>query len=86
VVCAEVCHAKCRELCGCNPAILQNVTANYIKATDSTQASLSLSVLDVMEGDAYQSAALSGTIQELGVMPVNRTEAGIPVYQTVMRN
>jgi hypothetical protein len=39
-----------------------------------------------MEGDAYQCAALSGTIQELGVMPVKLTEAGIPVYQTVMRD
>jgi hypothetical protein len=32
-----------------------------------------------MTGDAYQYAALSGTMQELGVMPVKRTAAGIPV-------
>ena len=32
-----------------------------------------------MKGDAYQSVALSSTMQELGVMPVKRTTAGIPV-------
>jgi hypothetical protein len=28
-----------------------------------------------MKGDAYQSAALSGAMQELGVMPAKRTAA-----------